>query len=153
MRKGKIGDLESRDRRSEAMKKAQQFGRDDAGPHYPRLINGALVVLSTILTLFAFEGALRLIFHVRKIDIRTYQPSFIYGPSEADPHRFSSHPFLPWAPRPFDSRKLTFFRPAINRVVTCDYTNNAFGFRTPDRALTKPPHTKRIVVLGGVYDF
>jgi hypothetical protein len=133
--------------------KAQQIGADNAGPRYPRLINGALVALSTILTLFVFEGALRLIFHARKIDLRTYQPSFIYGVSAADPHRFSSHPFLPWAPRPFDSRKLTFFRPAINQTVVCDYTNNAFGFRTAERAFTKPPHTKRIVVLGGSTTF
>jgi len=135
------------------MSKAVQFGRNNGGPRYPRLVNGALLVLSTMLTLFAFEGALRLFFHVRKIDIRTFEPSFIYGLSEADPHRFSSHPFLPWAPRPFDSRKMTVFRPAVNRIVEYDYTNNAFGFRTADRAFAKPAQTKRIVALGGSTTF
>jgi hypothetical protein len=114
-----------------------------------RLIKFTLVVASIAFTLLVFEGALRFLFYLRHIDIRTYQPSFIYGISLADRSRFSSHPFLPWAPRPFDSRKLFVFRPTVNRIVEYDINNNSLGFRTPDRPFTKLPNTKRILTLGG----
>jgi hypothetical protein len=48
---------------------------------------------------------------------------------------------------------MAIFRPAVNRVVEYNYTNNAFGFRTPDRAFAKPPKTRRVVALGGSTTF
>ena len=126
---------------------------DAKRPRHRLLINLLLLVLSTSFTLLALEGAIRLWFHAKHSDIRTYQPSFLHGPAAADPHRFTSHPFLPWAPRPFDSRKMFVFRPAVNRVVECDYTTNSLGFRSPERPFKKPPRTRRIVTLGGSTTF
>ncbi|HEY0004845.1 MAG TPA: hypothetical protein VGB17_08535 [Pyrinomonadaceae bacterium] len=108
-----------------------------------------LFITSLLLTLVVVEVGLRLIFRSKGIDIRTYQPSFIYGVSETDRSRFMSHPFLPYATRPLDSRKQFINREEIHQVVVHDVQTNSLGFRTPDRPFEKPARTKRIITLGG----
>ena len=109
-----------------------------------------LVVVSTSLTLFVLEGALRLYFAIAHRNIAEYRPSFFYSTAVIeDRSRFTSHPFLPYAPRPFDARTILTFRSEVGRTVEMDYRNNSLGFRTPERPFKKPPMTKRVVTLGG----
>ncbi len=118
----------------------------------PRILKSKLflVVASTCLTLFALEGAFRAYFAFTNKEISEYRPSFYYSTvTKDDRNRFTSHPFLPYAPRPFDSRKLLPYREAVGRIVECDYTNNSLGFRTPERPFEKPAMTKRVITLGG----
>ena len=109
-----------------------------------------LVVASTVVTLLGLEGGLRIYLSAVHRDISEYRPSFFYSTASVeDRSRFTSHPFLPYAPRPFDSRKLLTYRSDVGRVVEMDYTNNSLGFRTPERPFKKPPMTKRVITLGG----
>lgn len=120
--------------------------------HYSLPLKCLAVVVSIALTLLVLEAGARAIFALRGMDIRSYQPSFISaqgGSSQFDRSRFTSHPFLPYAPRPYDSRKLYVYRDGIQRVLAFDITNNSLGFRTPERPFEKGPNIKRIVTLGG----
>jgi hypothetical protein len=110
-------------------------------------------VFSSCFALASLEIGLRTYFHFRGTDIRNYQPSFVYSTTGEDRARFSSHPFLPYAPRPNDSRKMYPFRPDTNQTVEIDYTNNSLGFRTPERPFEKPANVRRIVTLGGSTTF
>jgi hypothetical protein len=113
-----------------------------------------LVGVSTLITLAVLEGAFRLYFAYAHIDISYYRPSFYYfAVTNKDRLRFSSHPVLPYAPRPFDTRTMYFPRPDIGQTVRLDYTNNSLGFRTPERSFKKPPMTKRVITLGGSTTF
>ena len=113
-----------------------------------------LVVASTAVTLLILEGGLRIYFAAVHRDISDYRPSFFYSTVAFDGRgRFTAHPFLPYAPRPFDARKLLPYRPDVGRVVELDYTNNSLGFRTPERPFQKPPMTKRVIALGGSTTF
>jgi hypothetical protein len=110
------------------------------------------VCASILFTLCFLEIGLRVIFAIRKLDIHHYQPSFVYAQSDStssDRSRFTAHPFLPYAPRPFDARKLYVYRDGIQQIVEYDITNNSLGFRTPERPFDKPSNTKRIITLGG----
>src|SRR5438445_13818319 len=85
-----------------------------------------LVGVSIFLTLAVLEGAFRLYFAYAHIDITYYRPSFYYFTvTNKDRSRFTSHPFLPYAPRPFDTRTMYFPRPDIGQTVRLDYTNNS----------------------------
>ncbi|HEX8136004.1 MAG TPA: SGNH/GDSL hydrolase family protein [Pyrinomonadaceae bacterium] len=92
------------------------------------------------------EGILRLYFLVTHRDIRLYRPSVVSGLMRG---RFTSHPFLPFASRPLDSRKLFVYREEIGQTLEVDIKTNSLGFRTEDRPFEKPPGTKRVIVLGG----
>lgn len=70
------------------MSTAQQAEGDVTRRRSPIMVRCALVVISVVLTLLVLEGALRLVFYLRATDIRTYQPSFIYGLSLVDRSRF-----------------------------------------------------------------
>lgn len=119
-------------------------------PWRPVTTRVSLVVVSTFLTLLALEGGLRVYFPIVHRDISDYRPSFYYSTvTKDDRNRFMSHPFLPYAPRPFDARNLLFYRPDVGRIVPLDYRNNSLGFRTPERPFKKPPMTKRVITLGG----
>jgi hypothetical protein len=109
----------------------------------------AVIMASTLLTLLTLEGGLRLIFKIRGMDIRAYQPSGAYNLTLSDNRRFISHPFLPYAPRPNDSRNLYVYRAETNRGYDYRYSLNSLGFRTPERPFKKPEGVKRIVTLGG----
>lgn len=112
-------------------------------------------ILLGILTFIAVFGApeliARSIFTITKSDIKLFRPSFYYETktSSLSKLRYKSHPFLPYAPRPYDRRVLSIFKPDINKVLTYDIQNNSLGFRTPERPFKKEENTKRIVVLGG----
>lgn len=122
-------------------------------PSNSRLARLTLVLLGTALALGLLEVGLRVFFAQTHRRIQDYQPSFIFGPQGQDRARFTSHPFLPYAPRPFDSRKMFPFRAQIQKTVECDYTNNSLGFRTPERPFEKPASVRRIVTLGGSTTF
>jgi hypothetical protein len=120
--------------------------------HYPFFVKCMAAVVSVLLTLLVLEVGVRVTFALRGIDIRSYQPSFIYAQGDStrfDRSRFISHPFLPYAPRPYDTRKLYVYREAIQRVLEFDITNNSLGFRTPERPFEKTANIKRIITLGG----
>src|SRR6202043_2312756 len=80
------------------------------------------------------------------------QPSFVFAKTSStgsERSRFISHPFLPYAARPFDARQLFFHREAEPNVVEYDVTNNSLGFRSPERTFAKPPGVRRVITLGG----
>jgi hypothetical protein len=125
-----------------------------SSPRRQSLAKLLLVVVSTLAALLFLEGGLRIYFALVNRDISLYRPSFYYSTlTKENRNRFTSHPFLPYAPRPFDKRKMLPFRPDVGRIVECDYTNNSFGFRTPERPFKKPPMTKRVITLGGSTTF
>ena len=120
--------------------------------HYSLGVKCLAVVVSIVLTLLVLEAGARAIFALRGKDIRYYQPSFIHSQgssTQLDRSRFTSHPFLPYAPRPFDSRKLYVYRDGSQRLLEFDITNNSLGFRTPERPFEKGLNIKRIITLGG----
>jgi hypothetical protein len=119
-------------------------------PFFHRL---SLVLISTALTLLLLEGFLRVLLMAKGRDIRHYQPDFAFNPKARDRSRFTSHPFLPYAQRPFDSRKLSTYREEIHRTIDLDYTLNSFGFRTPERPFEKATKVKRVITLGGSTTF
>jgi len=128
-------------------------GSHDTSPrHYSSLIKCLAVVVSLMATLLVLEACLRVAFALRGADIRRYQPSFVHargGSTRFDRNRFTSSPFLPYAPRPYDSRKLYIYRERIEHVLEVDVVNNSLGFRTPERSFEKAPNIKRIITLGG----
>ena len=98
----------------------------------------------------AFELLARSFFIVTKRDIKLFRPSFYYETKTTLAKlRFKSHPFLPYAPRPDDSRTLTAYKPDIDKTLNYNIRNNSLGFRTPERPFEKGPNTKRIITLGG----
>jgi hypothetical protein len=120
--------------------------------HYSFFVKCMAVAVSTVLTLLVLEVGVRVAFALRGIDIRSYQPSFIYAPGDStrfDRSRFTSHPFLPYAPRPYDSRRLYVYREGVQGMLELDTTNNSLGFRTPERPFEKAANIKRIITLGG----
>ena len=120
--------------------------------HYSLRMKTTVILASLLLMLLVLEVGLRATFAVRGTDIRNYQPSFLSAQSAStqfDRSRFTSHPFLPYAGRPYDSRKLYVYREGPQRTLEFDVTNNSLGFRTPERPFAKPANTKRIITLGG----
>lgn len=120
--------------------------------HYSRFARLLTVVISIFIALLVLEAAARIICARRGVDIQNYRPSFarLQGNStRQDRARFISHPFLPFAPRPYDSRKLFVYREGLQQLAEFDITNNSFGFRTPERSFAKGDRVKRIVTLGG----
>jgi hypothetical protein len=113
----------------------------------------ATVAASTLLSLLALELGARAVFYARGRDVTAYRPARAYADARADEGRFTSHPFLPYAPRPGDSRSITIYRPQTGRAYTTTYRLNAMGFRGPDLPFEKPPGVKRIVCLGGSTTF
>ena len=110
------------------------------------------VLISIALTLLALEAGTRLVFALRGVDIRTYQPSFVNGEgaaAQSDGSRYTPHPFLPYSPKAYDSRKVYFYREGTHQLMEVEFTNNSLGFRTPERPFEKGPNVKRIVALGG----
>lgn len=109
------------------------------------------VVILTVLFLIFYEIFLRFYFKRSGKDINIYRPAFFFSNIDipADKKRFKSHPFLPYAPKENDSRKIHVYRQEIGKVLTYDYTNNSLGFRTKEFAFQKQAGVKRIVVLGG----
>lgn len=111
-----------------------------------------LVLVSVVVTLLMCEAGVRVYFAARHIDIRQYQPSFIYAYTnerQFDRRRFISHPFLPYAPRPFDSRTLYIHQRKDGEAIPYEYSQNSLGFRSPERPFVKPAKTVRIITLGG----
>jgi hypothetical protein len=117
------------------------------------ILRVSLVFASVFLTLLACEVGLRIKFHLQARDIRVYQASGAYNDTLSDYRRFISHPFLPYAPRPYDSRMIAVYRPETDRVYETRYSLNSLGFRTPQRPFEKPAGVKRIVTLGGSTTF
>jgi len=120
--------------------------------HYSFFVKFVAVVTSVVLTLLVLEVGTRVVFAMRGLDIRSYQPSFTYAPGAStrfDRSRFTSHPFLPYAPRPYDSRKLYVYRDGLQGLLEFDIKNDSLGFRTPERPFEKAPNVKRIITLGG----
>lgn len=113
--------------------------------------NFLLVVSIFLATFLVCELATRLLFTLSERDIKLFRPSFYYETktNTLDKLRYKSHPFLPYAPRPYDKRTLTVFKPDLNKILSNDIQNNSLGFRTPDRPFEKPQGTKRVVTLGG----
>lgn len=111
-----------------------------------------LAFASVLVTGLMLEIGTRAFFAARAMDIRDYQPSFVYAYTnerEFDRRRFVSHPFLPYVPRPFDGRKLYIYKDKSGSAIPYDYTQNSLGLRSPDRPFAKPPKTLRIITLGG----
>ena len=126
--------------------------QDKLRHHYSFFVKFIAVLVSTVLTLLVLEVGARVAFALRGMDIRSYQPSFVYvqgGSTQFDRSRFTSHPFLPYTSRPYDSRKLYVYRDGIQRVLEFDVVNNSLGFRTPERSFEKAANIKRIIALGG----
>ena len=116
------------------------------------LIKGGLVLVSVTISLLICEGGVRAYFALRHRDIRNYQPSFVYAYTDQrqfDRRRFISHPFLPYAPRPFDARTLFIDRAKDGNLQRYDYKQNSLGFRSPERPFAKPARCVRIITLGG----
>jgi hypothetical protein len=113
-----------------------------------RLVAFFLVVLLTFILL---EISTRLYCFISNRDINNTRPSFYFTNKDAlaDKRRFKSHPFLPYSPIENDSRKIIYYRSAINQNIIYDYTQNSLGFRTPETSFEKPIKTKRIITLGG----
>nr|AAP58611.1 hypothetical protein [uncultured Acidobacteriota bacterium] len=120
--------------------------------HYSRFTKLMTVLVSIFITLLVLEAGARIICARRGINIHNYQPLFTHTPGDytrQDRARFVSHPFLPFAPRPYDSRKLFVYREGMPQLAEFDVTNNSLGFRTPERTFAKGDRVKRIVTLGG----
>lgn len=120
--------------------------------HYSFFVKFVAVVTSVVLTLLVLEVGTRVVFAMRGLDIRSYQPSFTYAPGAStrfDRSRFTSHPFLPFAPRPYDNRKLYVYREGLQGLLEFDVKNDSHGFRTPERPFEKAPNVKRIIIFGG----
>ena len=112
----------------------------------------ALLFFSLVITLLVCEGGFRLFFRLKGWDIHQYQPSFINAYTnerQFDRRRFISHPFLPFAARPFDGRTLFIDRLNNGHPIRYDYQQNSFGLRSPERPFEKPSKTLRIITLGG----
>jgi hypothetical protein len=125
--------------------------RQPNGRH-SRFVKFMAVVVSVVLTLLVLEIGMRVVFALQGRDIRSYQPSFIYAAGDStrfDHNRFISHPFLPFAPRPYDNRKLHVSREGLHELLEFDIKNDSHGFRTPERPFEKAPNVKRIITLGG----
>lgn len=117
------------------------------------LLKLATVAASFLLMLLACEAGARLLFHLRGRDITAYRPAKVYADTQSTSARFTSHPFLPYAPRPNDRRTLTIYRPETDRSYSTAYRLNSLGFRGPDLPFGKPQGVKRIVCLGGSTTF
>lgn len=112
----------------------------------------ALLIGSVTVALLVCEVGARAYFKLKKVDIHDYQPSFVYAYTDErqfDRRRFVSHPFLPYAPRPFDARTLYIDRGRNGQPSRYDYVQNSLGLRSPERSFEKPAKTLRIVTLGG----
>lgn len=118
-----------------------------------RLGKPAVVVGSTLLALLACELGVRALFSLRGRDIAAYRPARVFAETLSTSARFTSHPFLPYAPRPNDRRTLTVYRPETKRHYSTAYRLNSMGFRGPDLPFEKPAGVKRIVCLGGSTTF
>jgi len=110
-----------------------------------------LLLISVLLPLVVAEIGLRVYFHVKHKDINMYRPSFLSGLNDNafDRRRYISVPFLPYAPRPNDSRTFHIYREGVHQSVSYTYVNNSWGFRSSEVPVSKPPHTKRIITVGG----
>jgi len=114
----------------------------------------ALILIGFVFPLLISEGGLRIYFSVKGKDIDTYRPSFVTSSlgardNASDRRRYISVPFLPYAPRPNDSRTFNVWRDATKQSLTYTYTNNSWGFRSPELPVTKPTDTRRIITVGG----
>jgi hypothetical protein len=118
-----------------------------------RLAGLAVVVGSTLFTLLACELGLRVVFRLQGKDIAAYREAHAYAAAETSSSRFTSHPFLPYAPRPNDSRTITIYRPETSRAYSTTYRLNSMGFRGPDLPFEKPAGVARIICLGGSTTF
>ena len=118
-----------------------------------RLLKLSVVLVSTLLALLACELALRGVFRAQGKDVTAYRPAAAYADTQSTSARFTSHPFLPYAPRPNDRRTLTLYRPETGRAYSTAYRLNSLGFRGPDLPFEKPAGVKRIVCLGGSTTF
>jgi lysophospholipase L1-like esterase len=120
--------------------------------HYSFKVKCLSVLISIAVTLLVLESGTRLVFALRGIDIRVYQPSFINSRDieiAAAGNRYDPHPFLPYSPKPFDSRKVYTYPDSTQQLMVVEYAHNSLGFRTPERPFEKNPNVKRIVALGG----
>lgn len=115
---------------------------------FKRILFGILIFF---LVFFTCEILVRSFFMITDRDIKLFRPSFYYEKktNSLEKLRYKSHPFLPYAPRPNDSRVISIYKPDLNKVLTYNIQNNSLGFRTPERPFEKPLGTKRIVTLGG----
>lgn len=113
----------------------------------------ATVILSTAFALLLAEVGVRVLFRATGRDIEAYRPARVYAETLSTSARFTSHPFLPYAPRPHDWRTLTVFRPATGQSYSTAYKLNSLGFRGPDLPFEKPAGVQRIVCLGGSTTF
>lgn len=123
----------------------QSSAEPERGPRVKKLFT---VLASTLLTLVIAECALRVIFAIQGKDIKAYR---IFRPG-SETSRFVSHPFLPYAQRPNDSRTLRTPAPD-GTLIPNDYHTNSLGFRAPETPFDKPEGVKRIVCLGGSTTF
>jgi hypothetical protein len=113
-----------------------------------------LIAVGIVLPLLMAEVGLRVYFYVKGKDIDIYRPSFVKSSlgardNASDRRRYISVPFLPYAPRPNDSRTFNVWRDAIKQSISYTYANNSWGFRSPEIPVTKPARTKRIITVGG----
>lgn len=110
-------------------------------------------VMALILAVLAELGA-RVVLYSRGIDLKKYVLSpqangmFVKG-------RYVSHPFLPFTLRSNSQHRIVWTPPPMEEFggdredQVWEINHNRWGFRGKDVTMPKPPHTLRVVCLGG----
>ncbi len=112
-------------------------------------------LLFAVVVLFGFfiaaEIVTRLVFLIGGRDINRYRlrtRQETKNPGEFTRSRFMAHPFLPFAPRPYDERTIRIPRPLIGKTLSYSYRNNSLGCRGREVVVPKPKGVKRILIFG-----